>query len=116
MEEKPTLTVYDDEGNEVELPTRWAICWTCDGKGTTVNPSIDAHGLSSEDFAQDPDFERDYFAGVYDVPCRECKGKGKVREVDEKRCAAEEIRWNENRLRELDEIRADYAAEARMGA
>jgi hypothetical protein len=39
-----------------------------------VNPSIDSHGLSREDFDQDPDFEEDYFSGVYDVPCYVCSG------------------------------------------
>ena len=58
----------------------WIICPACSGNGTHVNPSIDAGGLTVEDFAGDPDFADDYFNGTYDVPCDVCKGNGKVRE------------------------------------
>ena len=56
----------------------WAICDVCEGHGKHVNPSIDASGLTSEDFADDPDFADDYMSGVYDVQCQQCLGSGKV--------------------------------------
>lgn len=63
----------------------WIICPTCEGEGKTVNPNIDAHGLTGEDFAEDPDFAEDYFSGVYDIQCRCCDGAGKVRQSAIKR-------------------------------
>jgi hypothetical protein len=53
---------------------KFEVCPRCEGRGKHVNPAIDGHGLSAEDFDQDPDFREDYFSGVYDVPCYECKG------------------------------------------
>ena len=42
-----------------------------------VNPSIDAGGLSYDDFCDDPDFEEAYFSGRFDVTCSACNGTGK---------------------------------------
>jgi hypothetical protein len=70
---------YLAEGGSVEvtdeLPARFDVCPTCDGKGSHVNPSIDDNGICASDFYEDPDFAESYFAGCYDVPCNECKGK-----------------------------------------
>jgi hypothetical protein len=52
----------------------------CSGDGTTVNPNIDANGLSAEDFDDDPDFAEAYFRGEYDQACAACGGKGKMRQ------------------------------------
>jgi len=54
---------------------QFAVCPTCDGNGTHVNPSIDSEGISAEQFYEDPDFEEAYFSGVYDVACAECGGQ-----------------------------------------
>jgi len=54
---------------------KYIVCPTCEGEGKTVNPNIDAHGLSAEDFREDPDFAEDYLSGLYDVTCRACHGK-----------------------------------------
>ena len=72
---------------ERELPWKWDVCSTCDGKGTHVNPSIDANGLTADDFADDPDFAEDYWSGRYDQVCNECKGRTTVQVVDETRCS-----------------------------
>jgi len=71
------LDTYDEEGNDItlDLPLKWEVCGTCNGAGSHVNPSIDSNGLSAEDFADDPDFEHDYFSGAYDIPCNECGGR-----------------------------------------
>lgn len=60
---------------EREIPVKWELCPTCEGKGSHVNPSIDSHGISPEEFAEDPDFEIEYRRGFYDVPCYECGGR-----------------------------------------
>lgn len=58
----------------------WMICPACRGEGTTVNPNIDAHGLTAEDFAEDPDFAESYHRGDYDQSCLACNGAGKIRQ------------------------------------
>jgi hypothetical protein len=69
------FVVVDEQGDEHELPTRFEVCGRCDGKGTHVNPSVDEHGISPEEFRDDPDFEEAYFGGVYDVTCYDCRGE-----------------------------------------
>jgi len=71
------------EGEEFEVPSgefpaKYDVCPNCDGKGKYVNPSIDSNGLSSEDFAEDPDFREDYFSGRYDIQCRSCNGRNVI--------------------------------------
>lgn len=72
---------------------KFEVCPRCEGRGKIVNPSIDGHGLSQEDFDQDPDFEEAYFAGRYDIACTECRG---LRVVDvysaESYCCGEPMR------------------------
>lgn len=60
------------------MTNKWKICPICRGDGTHVNPNIDACGLSSDGFYDDPDFFEDYMSGVYDVRCLTCEGTGKV--------------------------------------
>lgn len=74
------------EEQEVWVPIKFEVCGTCDGKGKHVNPSIDAHGISPEEFAEDPDFKEEYMNGTYDVTCYECHGRTTVPELDEDRC------------------------------
>ncbi len=64
--------------------SKWQICPICDGDGTYVNPNIDSHGLTAEDFHEDPDFAEDYRSGVYDVSCQTCKGTGKLKAAEVK--------------------------------
>lgn len=54
---------------------KYQVCPVCNGEGKTVNPSIDAHGLTAEDFYEDPDFAEDYKSGVYDIVCNGCHGQ-----------------------------------------
>ena len=61
------------------MSSKWMICPICEGEGKHVNPNIDSHGLTREDFDEDPSFEEDYFNGVYDVSCQTCSGSGKIR-------------------------------------
>lgn len=66
----------DDE--YVIVSAEYKVCPDCNGKGKYVNPSIDSHGLSSEDFADDPEFQEDYFSGKYDICCRSCNGRNVI--------------------------------------
>ena len=65
----------DEAYYKILMPTKRRICWKCDGKGTHVNPSIDGHGLTREDFDEDPDFKEAYMRGDYDIQCTTCKGE-----------------------------------------
>lgn len=69
--------LYDEEGDTVmvSFPAHYEVCDRCRGTGKHVNPSIDGHGISREEFDADPDFEEAYFEGRYDVTCYECKGE-----------------------------------------
>lgn len=66
---------------------KWIICPGCRGEGTCVNPNIDAHGLTREDFDEDPDFADDYFSGRYDVSCGACGGSGKIKQSHQRTLA-----------------------------
>ena len=112
---------YDAAGEhvadvETPLPVRVEVCPLCDGRGSHVNPSIDAHGLSAEDFADDPDFAEDYFRGRYDQPCNECHGLRVVEGVDREACPPDLLALYETQQDELAEMYATEAAERRMGA
>lgn len=89
-EKKMEITVETECGLLV-LKAKFEVCPTCEGKGSHVNPSIDSHGLSAEDFAEDPDFREDYMNGTYDVPCAECGGKRVVMVPDESMCGHDEL-------------------------
>lgn len=116
-----TLTVAfeDEEGfdceEEITVPAVYEVCPSCNGKGSYVNPSIDAHGISAEEMDEDPDFREDYFRGAYDVTCGDCIGHRVVAEIDRDRCdAATLARIDASEERRADSIR-ERAAEMRMG-
>lgn len=101
------------------LPKHKIVCPTCNGKGHHVNPSIDAGGLSQEDFDGDPDFYEDYMSGMYDVSCYECGGENVVEDVDYERAkheCPELLKEWEEWLQSAYDSEAEYAAERRMGA
>ena len=82
---------HDDIEEIVTFPIRFDVCSLCRGKGTHVNPAIDAGGLSREElFGQvgddsAPSFADEYFSGLYDVRCFGCKGKRVQPQIDEDR-------------------------------
>jgi hypothetical protein len=76
---------------DVQIPAKFEVCDVCRGTGSHVNPSIDSHGLSSEDFDEDPDFRADYLSGVYDVTCRSCAGTRVTLVVDRDRATTEQL-------------------------
>jgi hypothetical protein len=78
--------------------TKYILCPVCEGEGKTVNPNIDAHGLTAEDFRDDPDFTEDYMSGVYDIQCAACHGERVV---------------TKERIKELEQAAEDRALAAR---
>ena len=119
-QEQLTFTVETDDGEDTEyvIPSKYEVCPCCDGKGSHVNRSVDGHGISSEEFAEDPDFEEAYFRGDYDVGCEECGGKRVVLMPD-----WESASWKpglkEQYQEHLDDeyaYESERAAERRMGA
>ena len=111
------LETTDEDGEDLELrfPAKFVVCGGCGGKGQHVNRAIDAHGISPEEFAEDPDFEEAYFGGLYDVSCDTCHGQRVEPVVDENAAKPEDLK----RLYAWEQGEADYAAEcaaeARMG-
>jgi len=109
-----TYRMEDDDGleEEIVLPARFEVCPTCSGKGAHVNPSIDAHGISREEFDEDPDFRDDYLSGAYDVACYGCGGKRVVPEVNDENLS-EEGKAMLARVQARDEREARYRAQQR---
>jgi len=113
-----TITVYDPEvdgDTEIEIPSKWGVCPVCNGEGKHVNPSIDAGGLTAEDFHDDPDFAECYFGGMYDVTCNRCGGKRVVRVPDYEAMTDYDRKLLEEHDRAEAEFRAEMLAEIRMG-
>lgn len=103
------------EGWLSPLPAKFEVCSTCDGRGRHVNPSIDSHGLTAADFAEDPDFAEDYRAGVYDVACYACDGRRVELVVDREACAPEILARYDQRVADHHGYLAEVEAERRMG-
>ena len=103
------VLIDDHEG--LEYRAEYVVCVVCNGRGSHVNPAIDSQGLSSEDFAQDPDFAEGYFSGVYDVQCSGCLGRRvALWPLDEDGEAAYLDAWQV-----AEDSRAEYEAERRFG-
>ena len=99
---------------EIAVPIKKEVCPVCEGHGIHVNPAIDSHGVSSEEFWDDPDFGEDYFSGRYDVRCNRCQGLRVVDTIDFENCPpGTEDLWNEYQ-NDVYEHRAEMAAEMRM--
>ncbi len=72
----------EDVETEIKLPAMFTVCCTCDGRGSHVNPSIDAGGITGSEMAEWDEEEREtYFSGGYDVRCYDCDGKRVVPEI-----------------------------------
>jgi hypothetical protein len=94
------------------MARKYIVCPVCDGEGTTVNPDIDAHGLTHEDFDEDPEFAEDYQSGLYDITCRACAGKrvvtrDRIDELEEN-AADRRLAARENGDFEAYSVAADY--------
>lgn len=107
----------NEEGEEIEhrLLCKWGLCDTCRGNGRCVNPNIDCCGIT-DDFDRDPGFEQDYYNGLHDVTCPECKGKRVVPILDEHNNDAALVEAYYTVLKERADDAAESAAERAMGA
>ncbi|MBK7823323.1 MAG: hypothetical protein IPJ61_20265 [Tessaracoccus sp.] len=79
----------EDGDGTVAFRLVYEVCGTCNGRGSHVNPGVDAHGITAEEFDEDPEFREEYFAGSYDVTCCECQGRRVVAMPDDANNAPE---------------------------
>lgn len=110
----PETVLYSGDGEQPrQLPTRWAICGTCQGEG---KHSQALGCFTSEEMAdQGPEFLQDYLDGAYDAACGPCEGTGKIKRVDIQALApADQEAYREQLQGEADD-RAECEAERRMG-
>lgn len=116
FDEKKMLLIIETETEDMEIPAKYEVCGTCDGKGKHVNPAIDSNGLTQEDFdEQGPDFMEDYFSGVYDVPCNECHGERVAPEVDWDRLDEKSTKYVQDWIDDHYTYQAECDRERRMG-
>lgn len=118
------LTLPDEEtGDDVdhEVPARYDVCPTCEGRGRHVDPNIDASGYypDEDDDWNDLD-EHDepvspYRRGAYEVPCMTCKGKRVVLEVDTRKADPALIEAYNDYLADCEEYDAMVRAERMYG-
>ena len=71
------LKIDDELKEDVEVACCFEVCGTCRGRGSHVNPSIDSHGITGDEWDNDWSYEdrENYMSGMYDVICYECNGK-----------------------------------------
>jgi RecJ-like exonuclease len=113
------VCIYEDNGDEtqVEVPVKYEVCPTCDGKGTHVNPAIDAGGITSSEWEEWDDEDREsYMSGAYDVRCYECQGKRVVPVLDRDRTDPKVVEAIDTQERALAECERESRAERMMGA
>jgi len=116
------LSYEDEDGNyveeeEVEVYVIYDVCPTCDGIGHYVNPSIDSHGISEDEWCGewDEDERQGYMSGRYDITCNECNGSRVVPVVDENRNSKELIEKVNNCIDELYCSAREHLHEIEMG-
>ena len=104
----------NEDGEPIYQPIEvdMAVCTTCDGRGAYVNPNIDRHGLSREDFEEDQDFSEGYRNHDYDVRCEHCQGANVIPVPRNPK----ELRIVQECLQDRHESYAEGEAERRMGA
>ena len=74
MRTKSMIQEYQ-EFYETKLPTRFEVCDRCSGHGTHVNPAIDGHGVTADEWNDwGEESQSMYLSGGYDVSCHECDG------------------------------------------
>lgn len=65
----------EEDSPDIKIPGHYEVCYTCEGRGSMVNPSIDSNGITQSEMEElGDDFREDYAAGHFDVTCSECKG------------------------------------------
>jgi hypothetical protein len=116
-----TIVFVNDEGEEVtvEVPAYYEICSRCNGKGSHVNPAIDGHGISMEEW-NGPDWDDEsremYMNGGYDIACEAGCDHGKQLVPDLDRINPEIVKAYHQHLDNQAAWDAEQAAERAMGA
>lgn len=117
-----TIEHYDendeyDGDTEVSIPAKYEVCPRCRGRGKHVNPNIDGHGISAEEWDRDwSQEERErYLSGGYDVTCEECKGLRVVLEPDEETADPGLLKEYYEQQRADADYRREREIERRMG-
>lgn len=123
-----TVTLYDDDGNEIEhkLPATMKVCYDCEGHGYVLNEAMRYHAYTPEEFYDsfDDEFAEQYFkrGGIYDVVCPTCKGKNVIAVINRDLIENGSDESLKKILAEVDEqaeqdayYEAECAAERRMG-
>lgn len=86
--------MYDENDQEIRLPTHKIVCPDCRGEGTHA-----LHGLAitADEWAEwDEDDRETYRNGGYDTVCETCNGLRVLDEVDEGQMSPEELQsWHE---------------------
>ena len=111
----PDLDAYLDdlvEEGKRRLPTRWEVCYACEGRGSS---SAYLGAFTREDFDDDPEFAEDYFAGTYDRTCETCRGRTTVSVIAEDRLTPEELADYHNWQEQMASLYEMEAAERRAG-
>lgn len=125
---------WSPEPHVLVLRACYEVCSTCDGKGSHVNPDIDAGGISGDDPFWEDDRDDDwdwggceddegnlpvatsrYMRGDYDVSCYECHGKRVVPVPRDDNDPADLAIWRGMRRDDADYER-ECRAERMMGA
>jgi len=104
--------LHPETGDDIALPAKFEVCTRCEGAGSHVNPSIDGHGISAEQMAEDPEFAEDYFAGVYDITCSVCGGERVVPRPDLSRWSFSQKRLYVRHLHQQEAWDREDASEA----
>jgi hypothetical protein len=110
--------IETDEDEVVErVPFKWEVCSTCEGRGKHVNPNVDAHGITGDEWAEWGDEEQSaYLGGRYDVTCYECGGRRVVAVPDFDRITDEARRRDiEEHLISVEMYAAERANENEKG-
>jgi hypothetical protein len=102
---------------EIEVPIKFEVCPTCEGKGKHVNPSIDAHGITADEWDSDWSYEdrENYMSGFYDVSCYECGGDRVVPEINEDFVDKKILERYNDRVQFLAEEARERAREIKYG-
>jgi len=109
-----------DKDECILLPFKFVVCGTCGGSGTHVNPSIDSHGITMDEWDSEwsyDDQER-YTSGFYDVQCYECNGKRVVPEIEKTRLdkrKMELVRLLEEHMQDRIDAAKERYHEVKMG-
>lgn len=106
----------DGEYFDLVWPGIKEICVRCDGEGTHVNPAIDEHGISPEEFRKDPEFKQAYFEGRYDITCQMCEGEKIILSPDLGSLPINVREEYEKMQRHHDQVERESASERRWGA